>query len=108
MPRANKTHKCQLCLSEIAPGMDYEELIFKPWDHPDSDGFATYRFHCDCFVVANQIFDICTLNYGECSVADISWAWGVLWENIEEDNLTIPLHLALAVQDAKEKTNEIS
>lgn len=46
---ARKHHRCQLCFEPIGPGTRYIYQRLTPWDHPDNEGFSTFRAHQECY-----------------------------------------------------------
>ena len=45
---ARKPHYCTLCGELISAGEHYVYQRITPWDHPDNDGFFSYRAHEEC------------------------------------------------------------
>lgn len=56
---ARKQHWCTLCGQSIEVGEHYIYQRITPWDHPDNDGFFSYRAHEECnrFWVAEFAYD---------------------------------------------------
>lgn len=45
---ARKDHECTLCAYTIPKGARYRYEKLTPWDHPDNDGYFTYKGHYVC------------------------------------------------------------
>jgi len=52
---ARKSYTCACCSQPIPAGTSYEALVCRPWDHPDNDGYTTYRMHEDCALVHSLV-----------------------------------------------------
>ena len=63
--RAKKQHRCNFCNEPIAEGTQYAHCRLTPWDHPDNDGFFTWRAHPFCREMWVQHIG-----------AECEWEWG--------------------------------
>lgn len=52
---AHKDHTCNLCGKPIPKGEEYVNRRITPWDHPDNEGFATFRTHVACDAVWRKV-----------------------------------------------------
>lgn len=55
MTVARKQHTCTLCGLPINPSTEYVYRRVIPWDHPENEGFATYRAHPRCDEVWSRV-----------------------------------------------------
>ena len=91
--RARRDHTCDACASLIRAGETYRPLVCRPWDHPDNDGFHTYRMHEDCARALDLAWDAQDHRYDD-PITPMQLGWALERSDYEDDPA------ALAVIDA--------
>lgn len=46
--KARREHQCELCKLPIKKGESYYKERITPWDHPDNEGYFTFKAHDKC------------------------------------------------------------
>lgn len=73
---ARKGHRCDFCGEAIATGDEYFRVRLTPWDHPDNEGFFTWRAHPFC----HELWMAAGPDWG--------WEWGddpAAWRDAAKD-----------------------
>ncbi len=60
---ARKDHKCTLCFQTIPKGSEYKYAPVRPWDHPDNEGFSSFKAHLECNKLWAIVGDSCDWSF---------------------------------------------